>query len=126
MNTIKILPFSKIYFLLIFCFFFQTIHAQQWKTLNDKVLTAIHDGVYQTALQDALLAQEVAIKEFNTRHPNYVCSLHNLATAYHKLGQNDEARSLYLQSIKIAAGKIGKEHEVFAIGLCPPVVRIAH
>jgi len=101
----------------ILCFLFCnfSVFAQDWHVLNEEVLTEIKNGEYILALEKAKYSRDLAEDQFGNAHANYICSLHNLASARFMLGQTEEARSIYLQSIKIAAAKYGQDLRVYTI-----------
>ena len=111
------LMLKKTLIAIIALFVFTTSHAQNWETLNNKVLTFLGNGDYANALLVAKEAKTQALTEFGEDNADYSASLHNLASAHKKLGEYTVAESYYWEALKIDKKVLGVKHQNYALSL---------
>ena len=92
-------------------------HGQSWDDLNKEVLNFLNKGDYNNALTVAMEAKDVAQKQYGQDHPDYSASLHNLASAYKKLGMYTDAEPLYWEALRIDKQVLGVKHQNYALSL---------
>ena len=91
--------------------------AQSWDDLNKEVLNFLNKGDYNNALTVAMKAKDKAQLEYGLDHPDYSASLHNLASAYKKLGRYEDAEPLYWEALRIDKQVLGVKHQNYALSL---------
>ena len=91
--------------------------AQTWDDLNKEVLNFLNKGDYNNALTIAMQAKDMAQTEYGQDHPDYSASLHNLASAYKKLGMYEDAEPLYWEALRIDKQVLGVKHQNYALSL---------
>jgi len=112
---------SKLNLILLLSLFFSfttndiVAQAEGWQQLNDKTLELLRAGAYTEALNAGIVAHEKAAVEYGYKHHNYIASLHNLASAYTKLANYDQARYLFNNALQISNKTYGKDQVIYAI-----------
>ena len=108
---------KKLLFSTIICCLAIFAHGQTWDDLNKEVLNFLNKGDYNNALTVAMQAKDLAEKEYGQDHPDYSASLHNLASAYKKLGLYSDAEPLYWEALRIDKQVLGVKHQNYALSL---------
>jgi len=95
------------------------VFAQEklWLDLTDQAITQYQQKKFDSAIQTARKALEVAEKTFGPEHANVAESLDNLAVYLQAENKFDEAERLYERALKIIEKSFGPESEYLGIFL---------
>jgi tetratricopeptide (TPR) repeat protein len=89
--------------------------AEQWQTLNQRVVEAYQAGQVNAAVPVAEQALELARQAFGPRHPDTLQSMNNLAALYRSQGRYGEAKPLYAEALLRARAVLLEEFILTAV-----------
>lgn len=109
-NSMKIKFLIMTLFVLMFNQALLVSSNEDWKTLNDKVISLYQEHQYEKAIPIAEKSLKLAENTFAKDSSELFLSLNNLALIYKMNERYEEAVQLYNRALKIAENKVGKDH----------------